>query len=102
MLHPGYVGWDMSSPGTHDAAAAVLSVCGDSPRLEEYTLRPLSVKVYSGHTGVVHYTYEATVAPKGATRMRMTGKWTEVYVKEAGRWLMVAVAGRPETREAVQ
>ncbi len=92
----------MSSPAVHDAAAAAQSVCGDAPQLEDFALRPLSVQVYSGHTGVVHYAYEATVAPQGASRLRVTGKWTEVYVKEAGHWLMVAVSGKPETQAAVQ
>lgn len=96
-LHPDYVGWDMSSAGTHDATAAVSAVCDAGPELETYALRPLSVKVYAGHTGVVHYTYEATVVANGSSRSEVTGGWTEVYVRDGLRWLMVAVSGRPQT-----
>lgn len=51
----------MHTPLPHDREA-VRSVAGDSPELREYQLRPLSVQVYDGHVGVVHYSYTATVA----------------------------------------
>lgn len=95
-LHPDYAGWDTSTAQVHDAAAAVLSVCGDASELVSYELSPLSVRVYGGHTGVVHYRYEAIVRPRGASPVRVSGKWTEVYARDAGRWLMVAVSGRPD------
>jgi hypothetical protein len=97
-LHPDYVGWDMNAAKPHDRKAAVLSVTADSPGLREYQLHPLSVKAYASHTGVVHYAYEATVASQQGEPTCVTGKWTEVYVKQGGTWLMVAVAGRPETK----
>jgi hypothetical protein len=97
-LHPDYVGWDMNAAEPHDRKAAVLSVIADSPDLREYQIHPLSVKVYASHTGVVHYAYEAKVASEQGEPTRVTGKWTEVYVKQGGMWLMVAVGGRPETK----
>jgi hypothetical protein len=92
-LHPHYVGWDMSAPLPHDRDAAVRSVSGDSPELREYELHPLSVQVYDGKVGVVHYSYAATVVPPGRPPMNVIGKWSEVYLKHNGAWTMISVSG---------
>lgn len=100
-LHPQYVGWDMNAPLPHDRDAAVRSISGDSPELREYQLRPLSVQVYDGQVGVVHYSYVAIVVPKGGPPSNVTGRWSEVYLKQSGVWTMISVSGRPdEPREA--
>jgi hypothetical protein len=100
-LHPAYVGWDMSAPLPHDRDAAVRSASSDSPRLTRYALEPLSVRVYEGNVGVVHYRYEATVESQQGEPIRVAGKWTEVYTKKEQRWLMVAVSGQPTRTEAL-
>jgi hypothetical protein len=64
-LHPHYVGWDMSAQIPHDREAAVLSESGNPPTLREYKLHPLSVQVYDGAVGVVHYSYSAVVGSGG-------------------------------------
>jgi hypothetical protein len=97
-LHPAYVGWDLNHRLPHDRDAAVGSVSGDSPELRDYELDPLSVQVYEGRVGVVHYAYSATVVPKGAVPVNLTGKWSEVYVKQDGAWLMISVSGRPDAQ----
>ncbi len=100
-LHPNYVGWDMNAPSPHDRVAAVLSVSGDSPQLEQYVLQPRSVQVYDQRVGVVHYSYAATVVPRNADPIKVTGKWTEVYLKQDDVWVIIAVSGRPDTRQVV-
>ncbi|ACL73023.1 nuclear transport factor 2 family protein [Thioalkalivibrio sulfidiphilus] len=95
-LHPRYMGWDMNSPVPHDRETAVQSVLGDSPVVVDYQLRPLSIEVYDHVAGIVHYTYSATVAPKGATSFRVSGKWTEIYLKQGDQWVMIGVSGRPD------
>ena len=64
--------------------------------VEDYQLRPLSIEVYDHVVGIVHYIYSATVAPKGATSRRITGKWTEIYLKQDSQWVMIGVSGRPD------
>lgn len=95
-FHPRYVGWDMNSPAPHDREAAVQSLLGDSPVVKDYQLRPLSIEVYDHVVGIVHYTYSATVVPHGAMSFQTTGKWTEIYLKQGGQWVMVGVGGRPD------
>ena len=95
-LHARYVGWDMSAPLPHDRDAAVRSVSGDSRGLHEYELHPLSVQVYDGRVGVVHYSYSATIVPRSERPIRVAGKWSEVYLKQGGAWTMISVSGRPD------
>ncbi|MCM5570813.1 nuclear transport factor 2 family protein [Burkholderiaceae bacterium FT117] len=99
-LHPDYVGWDISAPLPHDREAAVRSVSGDSPDLREYELHPLSVRIYDGKVGVVHYAWRATVVPLGAAPVEVTGNWSEVYLRQDGAWTMVSVSGRPDPSAA--
>jgi hypothetical protein len=96
-LHPRYVGWDMNSPAPHGREAAIQSVLGESPAVEEYQLRPLSIEVYDHAVGIVHYTYSATVTPKGAAACQVTGKWTEIYLKQGDQWVMIGVSGKPDS-----
>ncbi|WP_445400882.1 nuclear transport factor 2 family protein [Zobellella sp. An-6] len=98
-LHPEYVGWDMTALLPHDRDAAVLSISGDSPELREYELHPLSVQVYEGKVGIVHYSYSAMVVPQGAEPINVTGRWSEVYLKQDGTWTMISVSGRPDVSE---
>jgi len=95
-LHPQYVGWDMKAALPHDREAATQSVLGDAPALREYNLCPLSIQIYDGLVGVVHYSYSATILPKNGQALAVTGKWSEVYLKHDGNWTMVSVSGRPD------
>lgn len=95
-LHPEYVGWDMSTLLPHDREAAVGSVTDDSPILQDYRLQPLSVRIYDGRVGVVHYTYTATVLPNDGDAIRVTGKWSEVYLNDRDEWMMISVSGKPD------
>ncbi len=96
-LHPQYVGWDMTHPTIHDREAAVYSVLGDAPAVTGYELIPLSVQVYDHTVGIVHYIYSASVAPKEAAPRQVTGKWSEVYLRQDGQWMMVSVSGKPDS-----
>lgn len=95
-LHPRYVGWDLNTPLPHDRDDAVRSVSDEAPALRDYQLRPLSVEVYDGRVGVVHYTYTATAGAQGEPPATITGRWSEVYLREGGEWTLVSVSGRPD------
>lgn len=98
-LHADYVGWDMNTLLPHDREAAVGSVSGESPQLADYLLEPLSVKVYDDRVGVAHYRYAATILPQAARPTKVSGCWTEVYLKQGDSWTMVAVSGRPDPQQ---
>lgn len=94
-IHPRYVGWDMSTDLPHERDAAVASVSGNALALKEYELFPHSVEIYDNVVGVVHYSYRATVGSHGAP-LDVTGKWTEVYLRQENEWTMISVAGIPK------
>lgn len=85
---------------THDRDAAVQSVLGDAPTVTGYELTPLSIEVYDHVVGVVHYSYSASVQPKNAAPLQITGKWSEVYLKQGAQWVMISVSGKPDSPEA--
>lgn len=87
----------MSAELPHDKETAVTSVTDDAPELKDYALSPLSVQVYEHLVGIVHYSYQATVEPRGPAPLDVTGKWTEVYLWQNNEWMMVAVSGRPDS-----
>lgn len=95
-LHPQYVGWDMNSPAPHDREAAVQAVAGDAPVVTAYELTPLSIEVYDHTVGIAHYVYSASIAPNHAAPVRITGKWSEVYLKQNAQWVMISVSGKPD------
>jgi hypothetical protein len=50
--------------------------------------------------GVAHYSYSAMIARKGAAPINVTGKWSEVYLKQDGTWILISVSGKPDISEA--
>lgn len=95
-IHPAYRGWVDGRQATHDRDAAVRSIA-DAPPVHDYTLEPLGVTVYEGRTGVAHYAYTAQVRDRDTGSLAtVRGRWTEVYVKRNGRWLLASVSGGPD------
>jgi hypothetical protein len=95
-LHPRYVGWDMNRPAPHDREAAIRSVVSDAPVVTDYELVPRSIEVYDHVVGIVHYAYSASMAPRDAAPARVTGKWSEVYLRQDDQWVMISVSGKPD------
>jgi hypothetical protein len=91
-IHPQYIGWEASSLLPHNRDFA-LKVAETDPQIVDFHLFPMHVEVYDGLVGVALYTFEADVAtPKGKTE-KVSGNWTEVYLKKDGVWLMISVSG---------
>ena len=101
LLHERYVGWEVHSREPHGRDEAIESAVSTTGGIESYTLEPMSVVVYEGTTGVAHYTYRATVRPPDGGRRVVSGRWTEVYTRAGGGWVLVAVNGGPERSLAV-
>ncbi len=95
-LHPNYVGWVTGQPRPHGRDAAIASAGPSAPRVLTYRLQPLSIAVFDGTIGVVHYMYVAEVEsdPNGPTTV--SGRWSETYLRKNGRWIMIAVSGGPD------
>jgi hypothetical protein len=95
-LHPRYVGWVTGRSEPHGREAAIASVGPSSPRVLSYSLRPLSITVFDGIAGVVHYTYVAEVESGPSVSKTIRGRWSEVYLRKNGQWIMISVSGGPD------
>lgn len=95
-LHSNYVGWVTGQPRPHGRDAAVASVGPSSPRVLSYELQPLSIVVFDGVAGVVHYTYVADVESSPNVSETVSGRWSEMYLRKNGSWIMISVSGGPD------
>lgn len=101
-LHPRYLGWERGSPRPHDRDFAIHSITASRAQVTHYDLQPLGVEVYEGRVGIAHYVYMATVVDSSGTARVVTGRWSEVHLKDAGQWLMVSVQGGPDAEAAAR
>ncbi len=95
-LHPDYVGWVTGQPRPHRRDAAIASVGPSSPRVLTYRLQPLSVVVFDGTVGVVHYAYVAEVESGTNASRTVAGRWSETYLRRNHQWTMISVSGGPD------
>lgn len=96
VLHRNYSGWVTGKDQPHDYQAALASVGPSSPRVLRYALKPLRIAIFDDRIGVVHYTYEAEVQADGGPRETVSGRWTEMYLRQDGVWKMISVSGGPD------
>lgn len=95
-LHPHYSGWVTGLDSTQDRNEAVRSVGPGAPPVLGYHLTPLKVTVIDGVVGIVHYRYEGYVDDGAGGQRTIRGRWSEIYLRENGRWVMVSVSGGPD------
>ena len=58
----------------------------------EHELFPLSITV-AGDVAVVHYRYQMAIENYKKERETVTGRYSDVLVRSAGRWLLLSVVG---------
>lgn len=96
LLHPYYSGWVTGLDKPHDYETAVRSIGPGTPRLLRYHLKPLQVTVFDHEVGVVHYCYEAQVEGRDGGEELVRGRWSEIYMRRDGAWIMISVSGGPD------
>lgn len=95
-LHSDYSGWVTGQDQPHGREAAIASVGPSSPRTLNYELQPLGINIFDGIVGVVHYTYTAEIESGTGSSKSVAGRWSEVYLKKNGEWIMISVSGGPD------
>jgi hypothetical protein len=94
MVHPNLSYWDsdQQSPQNKASLARWNRYNNTNTTVLEQELFPISVTI-TGNIAVVHYRY--TIARENAKKERETvnGRYTDILVKEAGRWLFISWAG---------
>lgn len=100
MVHPNlsYWGADQHSPQNKASLARWNRYDNTNTTVLEQELFPISVTI-TGNIAVAHYRY--TIARENYKKERETvgGRYTDVLVKEGGRWLFIAWAGGDDPKK---
>jgi hypothetical protein len=100
MVHSNLSYWDTGQPGPQNKASLARwnRYSNTNATVLEQELFPISVTI-TGNVAVVQYRY--TIARENYKKDRETvnGRYTDVLVKEGGRWLFLAWAGGDDPKK---
>jgi hypothetical protein len=94
MVHPNLSYWDTDQPGPQNKASLARWVRygNTSGAVLEQELFPISI-VITGNVAVVHYNYSVASENLEQERETVSGRYTDILMKEDGRWLFLSWAG---------
>jgi Domain of unknown function (DUF4440) len=100
MVHPNISYWDVQQPGPQNKASLTRwNRYGNSAStVLEQELFPIAVTI-TGNLAVAQYRYTMIAEDYKKERERTTGRYTDVLIKEGGRWLFIAWAGGDDPAE---
>lgn len=91
----GYEDWSYASDKLH-TKADVRKMLGDDMskgnRLTDYQIMPYTIKAYPDF-GFIHYLLNYTITDKDGKATKHTERWTDVWEKKDGKWVMIADHG---------
>jgi hypothetical protein len=100
MVHPNLSYWsnDAPAPQTRESVARWNRYSNANDTVLEQELFPLAI-VITGNVAVVQYHYQ--IARENLKKERATafGRYTDVLVKEGGRWLFIGWAGGDDPKK---
>jgi len=93
-LHEDFSGWsygaamprtkaDMERSLTHDFATSETTI---------YDIKPVAIKLH-GDVAIVHYYFNRTYLDAKGDQHTATGRWTDILIRQAGRWIMIGDHG---------
>ena len=100
MVHPNVSFWDTDQPAPrHKGSLARWSrYSSTNTTVLEQELFPISVTI-TGNIAVAQYRYQVARENYKKDRETVTGRYTDVLVKEGGRWLFLAWAGGDDPKK---
>ena len=100
MVHPNLSYWETGSPVPQTRAALTRwnRYNNTNATVLEQELHPLSITI-TGNVAVVNYHYQIARESYKKERETVHGRYTDVFVKDGGRWLFVAWSGGDEPRK---
>jgi hypothetical protein len=100
MVHPNMKFWDISAPMPRDKASLKhwSRFDADNGSTLEQELFPISATI-TGNIAVVQYHYMIARENYKKERETVTGHYTDVLVKEGGRWLFLTWAGGDDPKK---
>jgi len=100
MVHPNLSYWDTDVPGPQNKASLLRwnRYYRASSTVLEQELFPISITI-TGTIAIVQYRYSIAHENYKKDREIVTGRYTDVLVKEEGRWLLLAWAGGDDPKK---
>lgn len=100
MVHPNLSFWDVDQPGPQNKDSLVRwnRYSSSASTVLEQELFPISVTI-TGNLAVAQYSYSVVRENYKKEREPATGRYTDVLIKEGGRWLFIAWAGGDDPAE---
>ena len=100
MVHPNISYWDVDQPGPQNKASLQRwnRYNNANATVLEQELFPISMTI-TGNIAVVQYRYSVARENYKKERETSTGKYTDVLVKEGGRWLFIAWSGGDDAKK---
>jgi hypothetical protein len=94
MVHPNLSYWDVERPAPQTKASLLRwdRYNYSNATVLEQEIFPISITV-TGNIAVAQYTYSVARENYKKEREMANGRYTDVLVKEGGRWLFIAWAG---------
>lgn len=100
MVHPNLSYWDVDQPAPQNKASLQRwnRYSNSNVTVLEQELFPISMTI-TGNVAVAQYRYSVARENYKKERETVTGKYTDVLVKESGRWLFIAWAGGDDPKK---
>ena len=100
MVHPNISFWDRNFPAPQNKASLSrwAKYTSASGTVLEQEIFPISVTI-TGNVAVAHYRYRVASENYKKERGTVTGRWTDVFIKEGGRWRFITWAGGDDPEE---
>lgn len=94
FLHPSFLGWSDEFPMPRNKAGTKEweKYSSQNSQVEVQELSPVGIVVV-GSTAVAHYYYSTATEDREGKRETTHGRYTDVLVKEDGKWLFIAWRG---------
>jgi hypothetical protein len=100
MVHANLSYWDVNQPGPQNKASLTRwnRYTNTNATTLEQELFPISIAI-TGNVAVVQYRYETARENTQKVRETVTGRYTDILVKDGGRWLFLAWAGGEDPKK---
>jgi ketosteroid isomerase-like protein len=92
--HDDYVGFRYEAPNTNDKTDARKSIplTWANSDLVEWWINPLAIRIL-GDVAIIHYYHYALSRDKDDKETRTRNRWTDIMVKQDGKWVWIADHG---------
>jgi hypothetical protein len=100
MVHPNLNYWGVDQPGPQNKASLVRwnRYNNSNETVLEQELFPISVTI-TNNVAVAQYRYSVARENSKKERTLVTGRYTDILLKDGGRWLFLAWAGGDDPKK---